>query len=135
MRCGAPGAPGTGTVTIEFADLNNNPLASGTTIAGTVAGTGISLGQPSSFTVPCTTEPTAYPFTITKAAGATTGTLTILESGKKIPADTVLYSAGRQGVTDELNVAAAVAGGDTGGRVEVNENFQTEVEHLSLIHI
>jgi len=53
-------------------------LASGTTIAGTVAGTGISLGQPSSFTVPCTTEPTAYPFTITKAAGATTGTLTIL---------------------------------------------------------
>ena len=35
------------------------------------------------------------------------GTLTILESGKKIPADTVLYSAGRQGVTDQLNVAAA----------------------------
>ncbi len=35
------------------------------------------------------------------------GTLTTLESGKKIPADTVLYSAGRQGVTDELNVAAA----------------------------
>jgi hypothetical protein len=71
-------APGTGTVAIEFADLNDNPLASGTTIAGTVAGTGITLGSPSTFTVPCTTEPTAYPFTITKAAGATTGTLTIL---------------------------------------------------------
>ena len=35
------------------------------------------------------------------------GTLTMLESGKKIPAETVLYSAGRQGVTDELNVEAA----------------------------
>lgn len=72
------GAPGTGTVQILFADLNDNPLASGTTIVATVAGTGISLGTPSSFTVPCTTEPTAYPFTIIKAAGATTGSMTLL---------------------------------------------------------
>jgi NAD(P) transhydrogenase len=57
------------------------------------------------------------------------GTLTILESGKKIPADTVLYSAGRQGVTDELNVVAAGLSATNRGRVEVNENFQTEVEH------
>ncbi len=58
------------------------------------------------------------------------GTLTILESGKKIPADTVLYSAGRQGVTDELNVAAAGVNASNRGRVEVNEHFQTEVEHI-----
>ena len=58
------------------------------------------------------------------------GTLTILESGKKIPADTVLYSAGRQGVTDELNVAAAGLSASNRGRVEVNEHFQTEVEHI-----
>ena len=58
------------------------------------------------------------------------GTLTILESGKKIPADTVLYSAGRQGVTDELNIAAAGVQASNRGRVEVNENFQTEVEHI-----
>ena len=58
------------------------------------------------------------------------GTLTILESGKKIPADTVLYSAGRQGVTDELNVAAAGLSATNRGRVEVNEQFQTEVEHI-----
>jgi hypothetical protein len=70
--------PGTGTVLIEFADLNGNPMPSGTTISGTVAGTGITLGAPSSFTVPCTTEPTTYPFSISKAVGATTGTLTIL---------------------------------------------------------
>ena len=58
------------------------------------------------------------------------GTLTILESGKKIPADTVLYSAGRQGVTDELNIAAAGVKAGNRGRVEVNEHFQTEVEHI-----
>jgi NAD(P) transhydrogenase len=58
------------------------------------------------------------------------GTLTILESGKKIPADTVLYSAGRQGVTDQLNVAAAGINASNRGRVEVNEHFQTEVEHI-----
>ena len=58
------------------------------------------------------------------------GTLTILESGKKIPADTVLYSAGRQGVTDELNVAAAGLSATNRGRVEVNDHFQTEVEHI-----
>ena len=58
------------------------------------------------------------------------GTLTILESGKKIPADTVLYSAGRQGVTDELNIAAAGVAASNRGRVEVNEHFQTEVDHI-----
>jgi len=58
------------------------------------------------------------------------GTLTVLESGKKIPADTVLYSAGRQGVTDALNVAAAGLSASDRGRIEVNEHFQTEVEHI-----
>ncbi len=58
------------------------------------------------------------------------GTLTVLESGKKIPADTVLYSAGRQGVTDALNVAAAGLSASDRGRVEVNEHFQTEVAHI-----
>ncbi|MGS0684808.1 Si-specific NAD(P)(+) transhydrogenase [Nakamurella sp. GG22] len=58
------------------------------------------------------------------------GTLTILESGKKIPADTVLYSAGRQGVTDELNIAAAGVTASNRGRIEVNEHFQTEVDHI-----
>lgn len=58
------------------------------------------------------------------------GTLTLLESGKKIPADTVLYSAGRQGVTDELNIVAAGVAASNRGRVEVNDNFQTEVAHI-----
>ena len=37
------------------------------------------------------------------------GTLTTLETGKQIPADAVLYSAGRQGATDELDLAARPA--------------------------
>ncbi len=42
----------------------------------------------------------------------------------------MLYSAGRQGVTDELNVQAAGVPASNRGKVEVNENFQTEVEHI-----
>lgn len=58
------------------------------------------------------------------------GTLTILESGKKFPAETVLYSAGRQGVTVELNVAAAGIEVQERGRIAVNEYFQTSVDHI-----
>ncbi|WP_018179591.1 Si-specific NAD(P)(+) transhydrogenase [Jongsikchunia kroppenstedtii] len=58
------------------------------------------------------------------------GTLTILESGKKIPADTVLYSAGRQGVTDELNVSDAGLTADARGRLTVDPHFRTEVSHI-----
>ncbi|MEH3154238.1 MAG: Si-specific NAD(P)(+) transhydrogenase [Gordonia paraffinivorans] len=65
--------------------------------------------------------------TVEKHAG---GTLTILESGKKIPADTVLYSAGRQGVTDELNASAAGLEADDRGRLTVDEHFRTSVEHI-----
>ena len=58
------------------------------------------------------------------------GTLTVLESGKRIPADTVLYSAGRQGVTDTLNIAAAGITAADRGRIEVDEHFRTEVPHI-----
>ena len=76
----APGVgvpPSTRTYFITFQDANGNPLPAKTNITSTIAGTGFSLGTPSSFTVPCTTGPTAYPFTISTAAGATSGTLTV----------------------------------------------------------
>jgi NAD(P) transhydrogenase len=58
------------------------------------------------------------------------GTITVLESGKKIPADTVMYSAGRQGVTDNLDLAAAGLAADDRGRISVDEHFRTEVPHV-----
>jgi hypothetical protein len=62
---------GTAEAAFLFADLNNNPLPAGTIIAATIAGTGYTLGAPTSFTVPCTTEPTAYGFTISNTSDPT----------------------------------------------------------------
>ena len=58
------------------------------------------------------------------------GTLTVLESGKKIPADTVMYSAGRQGLTAGLDLDKAGLTADARGRIEVDQFYRTEVPHI-----
>jgi NAD(P) transhydrogenase len=58
------------------------------------------------------------------------GTITVLESGKRIPADTVLYSAGRQGLTDDLELANAGLEADARGRITVGPDFRTKVQHI-----
>ena len=58
------------------------------------------------------------------------GALALLASGKKIPADTVLYSAGRQGQTEALNLEAAGLTADKRGRIKVDDSYQTEVPHI-----
>jgi NAD(P) transhydrogenase len=58
------------------------------------------------------------------------GTVTTLASGKKIAAETVMYSAGRQGVTDELAVERAGLETDARGRIKVDEHFRTAVPHI-----
>jgi NAD(P) transhydrogenase len=58
------------------------------------------------------------------------GAITMLGSGKKIPADTVLYSAGRQGMTDGLNLPAAGLTADERGRIAVDEFYRTKVENI-----
>jgi NAD(P) transhydrogenase len=58
------------------------------------------------------------------------GAITVLESGKRIPADTVMYSAGRQGMTAELGLELAGLSADDRGRITVDEHFRTEVEHI-----
>lgn len=61
-----------------FQDVNNNPLPSGTTISAAVVGTGLTLNPPSSYTVPCTTDPTSYSFSVTAGPSyAGGGSLTI----------------------------------------------------------
>jgi NAD(P) transhydrogenase len=58
------------------------------------------------------------------------GTITTLVSGKRIPADTVMYSAGRQGMTAELNLAAAGLAADDRGRLTVDDEYRTSVPHI-----
>src|ERR1700723_4721396 len=58
------------------------------------------------------------------------GTITTLASGKQIPADAVLYSAGRQGQTEHLDLADAGLETDSRGRIFVDEEFRTKVDHI-----
>jgi NAD(P) transhydrogenase len=58
------------------------------------------------------------------------GAIASLASGKRIPADTVMYSAGRQGQTDELNLEAAGLAADKRGRITVDEFFRTSVPSI-----
>lgn len=52
--------------------------------------------------------------------------LTHLKSGKQVKSETVLVSAGRQGVTEGLNLELIGVTPDKYGRIPVNEYFQTE---------
>jgi NAD(P) transhydrogenase len=58
------------------------------------------------------------------------GAIALLRSGKKIPADTVMYSAGRQGMTGKLNLGAAGLEADDRGRIPVDDFYRTAVEHI-----
>jgi NAD(P) transhydrogenase len=58
------------------------------------------------------------------------GALAVLESGKKIPAETVMYSAGRQGMTEGLDLERAGIVADDRGRIPVDEHFRTSAPHV-----
>lgn len=68
--------------------------------------------------------------TVESVTADSTGTVTTLASGKRIPADTVMYSAGRQGATDGLGLEAAGLAADARGRLVVDKQFRTGVEHV-----
>jgi len=68
--------------------------------------------------------------TVSRVEAGDGGTVTTLESGKQIPADTVMYSAGRQGATEALDLAAAGLAADDRGRISVDESFRTVVGHI-----
>jgi NAD(P) transhydrogenase len=53
-----------------------------------------------------------------------------LESGKRIVSDLVLFSAGRTGATEQLNLAAAGLAADGRGRLRVDADFRTTVPHV-----
>ncbi|TDC86509.1 Si-specific NAD(P)(+) transhydrogenase [Actinomadura sp. 7K507] len=58
------------------------------------------------------------------------GAITVLESGKRIPADTVMYSAGRHGMTGDLCLDAAGLAADDRGRIKVDADYLTEAPHI-----
>ncbi|MBP2323383.1 NAD(P) transhydrogenase [Kibdelosporangium banguiense] len=58
------------------------------------------------------------------------GTVTTLASGKRIPAEAVMYSAGRQGMTSELDLEKAGLEADKRGRLAVGPHYVTSVNHI-----
>ena len=53
-----------------------------------------------------------------------------MESGKRVQADVLLYTVGRQSNADQVNLQAAGLSTDSRGRITVNEHFQTAVPHI-----
>jgi len=54
----------------------------------------------------------------------------VLESGKTVRGDCLLYAIGRQGATQELALDKAGLAADNRGRMKVNEHHQTSVSHI-----
>ncbi len=67
---------------------------------------------------------------VTAVDVGSSGTVTTLASGKQIPAETVMYSAGRQGQTEHLDLPDAGLEADNRGRIFVDDNYQTKVDHI-----
>jgi NAD(P) transhydrogenase len=57
-------------------------------------------------------------------------TMSLLESGKRIPAEVVLYAAGRQGETGDLDLKSAGLDANERGYIEVGPDFRTAVDHI-----
>lgn len=56
--------------------------------------------------------------------------VTRLASGRKVVTDVTMFAAGRQGNTNTLALENAGLEADKRGRLDVNENFQTNIEHI-----
>jgi len=67
---------------------------------------------------------------VTAVARREAAALTELASGKRVAADVVLYAAGRQGETEDLDLEQAGLEADARGRIAVGPSFQTAVEHI-----
>ena len=64
------------------------------------------------------------------SSGPRTRAIVHLESGKRLLSDLVLYSIGRLGATETLNLKAVGLEVDERGRLTVDEQFQTTVPHI-----
>ncbi len=64
------------------------------------------------------------------SSGPRTRAIVHLESGKRLLSDLVLYSIGRLGATETLNLKVVGLEVDERGRLQVDEQFQTTVHHI-----
>lgn len=62
--------------------------------------------------------------------GAAPGAAILLESGKRIVSELVLFSIGRRGATADLDLPAAGLSTDERGRLSVDERYRTAVPHI-----
>jgi NAD(P) transhydrogenase len=53
-----------------------------------------------------------------------------LASNKRVSGDVLLYAVGRQGAVEELNLTAAGLEADERGRIPVDAQYRTKVEHI-----
>jgi NAD(P) transhydrogenase len=67
---------------------------------------------------------------VTAVEAVPEGAIVQLASGKRIAAQAVLYSAGREGATDQLGLERAGVKTDEKGRIEVGPTFRTAVPHI-----
>ena len=67
---------------------------------------------------------------VTAVDGHDGAALAHLASGKRVAADVVLYAAGRQGQTEDLDLANAGLAADERGRIAVGPDYRTAVAHI-----
>jgi NAD(P) transhydrogenase len=67
---------------------------------------------------------------IEESAGPPRKAVIYLQSGKRISVDLALFSVGRTGATDRLNLPAAGLAADERGRLTVDGEFRTKVPHI-----
>ncbi|UXI01174.1 Si-specific NAD(P)(+) transhydrogenase [Photobacterium sp. TY1-4] len=68
--------------------------------------------------------------TYERIEGTDDGVILHLQSGKKMRADCLLYANGRTGNTDRLKLENVGLLPDSRGQLKVNNNYQTDVEHI-----
>ncbi|MDZ4857527.1 MAG: Si-specific NAD(P)(+) transhydrogenase [Candidatus Hydrogenedentes bacterium] len=56
--------------------------------------------------------------------------ITTLSNGREIKTDMMLFASGRAGAINDLNLAAAGVTTTSRGLIEVNENLQTNIDHI-----
>ena len=67
---------------------------------------------------------------VERIEGQSNGVVLVLKSGKQVKSDILLWANGRTGNTDDLGLDTVGLAPNSRGQLDINENFQTAVEHI-----